>query len=57
MIAPTTSPTSTATTQCIPVSRINSATTMPTAAATEPTDRSMWPAMITRTIPIAMTRM
>ncbi len=29
----------------------------PTKAATEPTDRSMWPAMMTITMPIARTRM
>ena len=29
----------------------------PTKAATEPTERSMWPAMITITMPIARTRM
>ena len=29
----------------------------PTNAATEPTDRSMWPAMMTITMPIARTRM
>jgi hypothetical protein len=33
------------------------ATTMPTNAAMEPTERSMWPAMITSTIPIARIRM
>ena len=33
------------------------ATTMPTNAATEPTDRSMWPAMITITMPMARIRM
>ena len=34
---------------------IDSATMMPTNAATDPTDRSMWPAMITMTMPIAST--
>ena len=29
----------------------------PTKAQTEPTDRSMWPAMITMTMPIARMRM
>ena len=29
----------------------------PTNAATDPTDRSMWPAMMTITMPIARTRM
>ena len=33
------------------------ATTMPTKAATEPTDRSMWPAMMTSTMPMARMRM
>ena len=33
------------------------ATVAPTNAATDPTDRSMWPAMITITIPIARIRM
>ncbi len=32
---------------------MNCATTMPTNAATDPTDRSMWPAMITSTMPTA----
>ncbi len=40
-----------------PQSRIAMATTMPTNAATEPTDRSMWPMMITITMPIARIRM
>ena len=57
MRAPTASPTSTASTQGIPVSRMSRATTIPTAAATDPTERSMCPAMMTRTIPMAMTRM
>ncbi len=30
---------------------------MPVTAATDPTDRSMWPAMITSTMPIARMRM
>ena len=33
------------------------ATTMPTTAATEPTDRSMCPAMMTMTMPSARIRM
>jgi len=33
------------------------ATMMPVNAATEPTERSMWPAMMTITIPIARIRM
>ena len=33
------------------------AETAPVRATTEPTDRSMCPAMITRTMPIASTRM
>ena len=33
------------------------ATTMPTNAATDPTDRSMCPAMMTITMPIARIRM
>ena len=32
-------------------------TTAPTNAATDPTDRSMWPAMITITMPMARIRM
>jgi hypothetical protein len=35
----------------------NTPETAPTNAATDPTERSMWPAMITITIPIARTRM
>jgi hypothetical protein len=31
------------------------ATTMPTNAAIDPTDRSMWPAMMTSTMPMART--
>ena len=38
-------------------SAIALATTMPTNAATEPTDRSMWPATITITMPMARIRM
>jgi hypothetical protein len=38
-------------------SRIAVATTMPVKAATEPTDRSMCPAMITMTMPMARMRM
>ena len=38
-------------------SRITLATMMPVNAATEPTDRSMCPAMITMTMPIARIRM
>ena len=38
-------------------SRIAMATQMPTNAATEPTERSMWPAMMTSTMPMARTRM
>ena len=40
-----------------PQSAIAVATTIPTNAATEPTERSMCPAMITITIPIARMRM
>ena len=40
-----------------PQSRIAIATAMPAKAAIEPTERSMWPAMITRTMPMASTRM
>ena len=43
--------------QGMPQSRMAMATTMPTKAATEPTDRSMWPAMITITMPMARIRM
>ena len=38
-------------------SLIDLATMMPTKAATEPTDRSMWPMMMTITMPIARIRM
>ena len=34
---------------------IDCATTMPTKAATEPTERSMWPATMTMTMPTAST--
>ena len=38
-------------------SGIAMATTMPTNAATEPTERSMWPATMTITMPMARIRM
>ena len=40
-----------------PQSRMEMATQMPTNAATEPTERSMWPAMMTSTMPMARIRM
>ena len=43
--------------QGMPQSRMKRATQTPTNAATEPTDRSMWPAMMTRTMPMARIRM
>ncbi len=43
--------------QATPQSAMVLATTMPMNAATEPTDRSMWPAMMTMTIPMARIRM
>ncbi len=54
---PTTRPTTMPSGQAIPQSAIVLATTMPVNAATEPTDRSMCPAMITITMPIARIRM
>ena len=38
-------------------SDIDFATMMPVNAATDPTDRSMWPMMMTITMPIARIRM
>ena len=40
-----------------PTSRMSTPETAPTKAATEPTDRSMWPATITITMPIARIKM
>ena len=40
-----------------PQSRMKSATQTPTKAATEPTERSMCPAMMTSTMPMARIRM
>ena len=40
-----------------PQSRMKRATQTPTKAATEPTERSMWPAMMTSTMPMARIRM
>ena len=54
---PATMPTTMPNGHANPQSAIAVATTMPTNAATEPTERSMWPAMITITIPIARIRM
>ena len=54
---PATMPTMMPRGHAIPQSAMVLATTMPTNAATEPTDRSMCPAMITITMPIARTRM
>ncbi len=51
--APTTSESRTATNQGRPHWFIAIAAIAPTMATTEPTDRSMWPAMITMTMPIA----
>ncbi|MET3800547.1 hypothetical protein ABID70_000502 [Clavibacter michiganensis] len=51
--APTTSDSTTAVPHGSPHSFMLSAATAPTVATTEPTDRSMWPAMITMTMPIA----
>ncbi|MDQ0743542.1 hypothetical protein QFZ62_000850 [Clavibacter sp. B3I6] len=53
MSAPTTSDSATAAPHGRPHSFMLSAATAPTVATTEPTDRSMWPAMITMTMPIA----
>ncbi len=41
----------------MPQSRMVMATTTPAKAATDPTERSIWPAMITSTMPIARIRM
>lgn len=57
MTAPTHSPRRMPSHHGIPQSRIARATMMPVTAATDPTDRSMWPAMITSTMPIARMRM
>ena len=54
---PTIRPTTMPSGQASPQSAIDLATTMPVNAATEPTDRSMCPAMITITMPIDSTRM
>ena len=54
---PATMPTAMPRGHAIPQSAMVLATTIPTNAATEPTDRSMCPAMITITIPIARMRM
>jgi hypothetical protein len=55
--APTSAPVSRATTTATPQGRpqlfIAIAEIAPTIATTEPTERSMWPAMITITMPIA----
>ncbi len=55
--APTARPSRMPTHHGMPQSRMAIATVMPTKAATDPTDRSMCPAMITSTMPIAITRM
>lgn len=57
MTMPTSMPSSMPAHHGMPKSRMAIATTMPTTAATDPTDRSMWPAMITRTMPIERIRM
>ncbi len=54
---PTTRPTRMPTGQATPQSAMTFATTIPVNAATEPTERSMCPAMITITMPIARIRM
>ena len=55
--APTTRPRTMASGHGTSYRVIAMATVAPTNAATDPTDRSMWPAMMTITIPIARIRM
>ena len=59
--APTATPTASAAStpahQGMPSRMTSTAETAPVSATTDPTDRSMWPPMITMTMPIASTRM
>ncbi len=57
MATPTSRPARTPTHQGIPCRTTTVALTAPTSATTEPTERSMCPAMMTITMPIARIRM